>query len=50
MIRNRYIIIANASVTLENLDNALGHGVMERNEVVNVGGLPGHDDGWAFAI
>ena len=44
MTRNRYIIIANAPVTLENLGNVLGHGVIERNEVGNVGGLPGHDD------
>ena len=45
MIRNRYIIIANASVTPENLGNALGYDVIERNEVGNIGGLPGHDDG-----
>ena len=45
MIRNRYIIIANASVTLENLDNALGHDVMERNGVGNVDGLLNRDDG-----
>ena len=45
MITNRFIIIANASVTLENLGNSLGHGVIESNEVGNVDGLPGRDDG-----
>ena len=45
MIRNRYIIIANASVTPENLGNALGYDVIERSEVGNVGGLPNRDNG-----
>ena len=49
MIRNRYIIIANASVTPENLDNVLGHDVIERSEVGNVDGLPNRDDGRASA-
>ena len=45
MIINRYIIISNASVTLENLGNTLGHDVMERNGVGNVDGLLNRDDG-----
>ena len=45
MIRNRYIIIANASVTPENLGNMLGHDVIERGEVGNVDGLPNCNDG-----
>ena len=49
MIINRYIIISNASVTLENLGNTLGHDVMERNGVGNVDGLPNRDDGRASA-
>ena len=49
MIINRYIIISNASVTLENLGNTLGHDVMERNGVGNVDGFPGHVDGRASA-
>ena len=49
MIRNRYIIIANASVTLENLGNAFGYDVIERNGIGNVDGLPNRDDGRASA-
>ena len=45
MIRNRYIIIANASVTLENLGNALGYDVIERNGVGNGDGLPNRGNG-----
>ena len=49
MITNRFIIIANASVTLKNLGNALEHAVIERNEVGNDDGLSRHDDERASA-
>ena len=45
MITNRFIIIANASVTLKNLGNALEHAVIERNGVGNGDGLSRHDNG-----
>ena len=45
MIRNRYIIISNASVTLENLGNTLGYDVIEKNGIGNVDGLLNRDDG-----